>query len=144
VLTRLLSPQETTTFHGRYYMLTRARCQPKPVQQPHLPICIGGHGEQRTLRTVARFAQHWNFGGGTPGQFTRARDVLHRHCAEAGRDPAEIRLSAQVPFTGDPAVAAAAAATFGAAGAGLAIVSLPPPHTPAVLEPLADALAELS
>lgn len=143
VLTGLLSPQPTTTFRGRYYQLTDARCDPKPVQQPHPPICIGGHGEKRTLRTAARFAQHWNFGGGTPGQFRRARDVLYQHCAEAGRDPAEIRLSAQVPFAGDPAAAAAAAAALGEAGAELVIVSLPPPHTPAVLEPLASALAEL-
>jgi F420-dependent oxidoreductase-like protein len=144
VLTGLLSPQETTTFKGSYYELTDARCNPKPVQQPHPPICIGGSGEKRTLRAAARFAQHWNFGGGTPGQFSRARDVLHQHCADAGRDPAEILLSSQVRFTGDPAETAAAAAALGAAGAGLAIVYLRSPHTPAVLEPLASALSELS
>jgi len=143
VLTALLSPQETTTFKGRHYQLTHARCDPKPVQQPHPPICIGGNGEKRTLRTAARFAQHWNFGGGTPGQFSRARDVLFQHCADAGRDQAEILLSSQVRFTGDPAETAAVVAAFGAAGAGLAIVYLPPPHTPAVLEPLASALSEL-
>jgi prephenate dehydrogenase len=49
-----------------------------------------------------------------------------------------------VPFTSDPAQAAAAAAAFGAADAGLVIISLPPPHTPAVLEPLAAALADLA
>ena len=69
--------------------------------------------------------------------------MLHQYRAQAGRDPAEIRLSAQVPFTGDPAATAAAAAAFGQAGAGLGIVSLPTPHPPAVLEPLASALAEL-
>jgi alkanesulfonate monooxygenase SsuD/methylene tetrahydromethanopterin reductase-like flavin-dependent oxidoreductase (luciferase family) len=143
VLTGLLSPQETTTFKGRYYELTDARCSPKPVQQPHPPICVGGSGEKRTLRTAARFAQHWNFDGGTPEQFSRAREVLHQHCADAGRDPAEILLSGQVPFTGDPAETAAAAVALGAAGAGLAIVYLPPPHTPAVLESLASALSEL-
>ena len=144
VLTGLLSPQPAITFCGRYYRLTDARCNPRPVQQPHPPICIGGHGEQRTLRTAARFAQHWNFGGGTPGQFSRARDVLYQHCADIGRDPADILLSSQVSFTGDPAETAAAAEAFGAAGAGLAIVSLRPPYTPAVLEPLAGALSELA
>ena len=144
VLTGLLSPQPATTFSGRNYRLTDARCNPGPLQQPHPPICIGGHGEQRTLRTAARFAQHWNFGGGTPGQFSRAREVLYQHCADIGRDPAGILLSSQVPFTGDPAETAAAAAAFGAAGAGLAIVYLRPPHTPAVLEPLAGALSELA
>ena len=114
------------------------------MQQPHPPICVGGSGEKRTLRTAARFAQHWNFGGGTPGQFSRARDVLHQHCADIGRDPAQILLSSQVQFTGDPAETAADAAALGAAGAGLAIVYLPPPYTPAVLEPLARALSASS
>ncbi|MGW1708519.1 LLM class F420-dependent oxidoreductase [Streptomyces sp. NPDC002206] len=143
VLIGLLSPQETTTFKGSYYELTDARCNPKPVQQPHPPICIGGSGEKRTLRTAARFAQHWNFDTGTPEQFSRARDVLHQHCADIGRDPAEILLSGQVQFTGDPAETAATAVALHAAGAELAIVYLRPPYTPAVLEPVARALSEL-
>ncbi len=64
VLIGLLS-QETTTFSGEYYQLTNARCEPKSVQRPYPPICIGGSGEKRTLRTVARYAQHWNYVGGT-------------------------------------------------------------------------------
>ncbi len=143
VLTGLLSPPETTTFKGRYYQLTDARCNPKPVQQPHPPICVGGSGEKRTLRTAARFAQHWNFVGGTIEQFSRARDVLHQHCAEIGRDPAEILLSSHLAYSGDPAQTADAAAALGAAGVELAIVQLTPPHSAAVLEPLAAKLGEL-
>ena len=143
VLTGLLS-QETTTFSGSYYQLTEARCEPKPLQQPHPPICIGGSGEKRTLRTAARFAQHWNFVGGTVDQFIRAKDVLHQHCADIGRDPAEILLSTHVVYTGDAAATAASAAALGEAGAELAIVHMRPPHTAAVLEPLANALAELA
>jgi F420-dependent oxidoreductase-like protein len=143
VLVGLLS-QETTTFSGSYYHLTEARCEPKPVQQPHPPICIGGSGEKRTLRTAARFAQHWNFVGGTFEQFGRARDVLYQHCADIGRDPAEILLSTHVVYTGDAAETAASAAALGEAGAELAIVHMRPPHTAAVLEPLATALAELA
>jgi F420-dependent oxidoreductase-like protein len=144
VLIGLLSPAPTTTFRGRHYELHEARCHPKPVQQPHPPLCVGGSGERRTLRTAARYAQHWNFDSGTPAQFARAREVLQRHCAEVGRDPAQILLSAQVGFTGDPARTAAEAAEFGAQGAHLAIVRLPTPYTAAVLEPLAGALAALS
>ena len=59
VILGLLST-ETTTFSGKYYQLNEARCEPKPVQQPHPPLCVGGSGERRTLRTAARFAQHWN------------------------------------------------------------------------------------
>jgi F420-dependent oxidoreductase-like protein len=143
VLTGLLS-QPTTTFKGSYYQLTDARCEPKPVQQPHPPICIGGSGEKRTLRTAARFAQHWNFVGGSPEQFTRAVEVLHQHCADIGRNPAEILLSSHVPYTGDPAETAANAAVLGELGLELAIVTFRPPHTAAVLEPVATALAALS
>jgi F420-dependent oxidoreductase-like protein len=143
VLVGLLS-QPATTFKGSYYELTDARCEPKGVQRPHPPICIGGSGEKRTLRTAARFAQHWNFVGGTVEQFSRARDVLHQHCADLGRDPASILLSSHVAFTGDPAAAAATAAALGEAGVELAIVHLRPPHTAAVLEPLAAALAQLA
>ncbi|RKN41651.1 LLM class F420-dependent oxidoreductase [Streptomyces hoynatensis] len=143
VITGLLG-QETTTFKGSFYQLTDARCEPKPLQRPHPPLCIGGSGRKRTLRTAARFAQHWNFDNGTVAEFLRARDALNRHCADVGRDPADILVSVQVRYHGDPAAAAADAATFGEAGAELAIVSLPSPYTPAVLEPLAEALARVA
>jgi F420-dependent oxidoreductase-like protein len=143
VIVGLLS-QDVTSFGGSYYQLTEARCEPKPLQRPHPPICIGGSGEKRTLRTAARFAQHWNFVGGTVEQFTRAKDVLHQHCADIGRDPAEILLSSHVAYTGDAAETAASAAPLGEAGVALAIVHVRPPHTAGVLEPLANALAELA
>jgi alkanesulfonate monooxygenase SsuD/methylene tetrahydromethanopterin reductase-like flavin-dependent oxidoreductase (luciferase family) len=101
-------------------------------------------GEKRTLRTAARFAQHWNFVGGTVEEFAHKRDVLHDHCADLGRDPEEILLSSHLRFEGDPAATAAAAAALAEAGAGLAIVYLRPPFTPAVLEPLAAAFSALS
>ena len=142
MLTGLLS-QETTSFSGKYFQLTDALCDPKPVQRPHPPICIGGSGERRTLRTAARYAQHWNFVGGTPDEFKAKRDVLYRHCADIGRDPAEILLSSHVRYEGDPKATAASAAELGEAGVELAIVTLAPPHSPAVLAPLADALAEI-
>ncbi len=143
VLTGLLSPHETTTFKGRYYELTDARCDPKPIQQPHPPICIGGSGEKRTLRTAARFAQHWNFVGGTPEQFSHKRDVLYQHCADIGRNPAEILLSSHVVYAGDPAETAASAAALGAVGVQLAIVTMQPPHTVTALEGIASALSQI-
>ncbi|WP_225725703.1 MULTISPECIES: hypothetical protein [unclassified Nocardia] len=66
----------------------------------------------------------------------------HADAAPDG-DPAEILLSSQVPYTGDPADTAANVAAFGAAGTELAIVYLTPPHTPTMLEPLANALSTL-
>jgi F420-dependent oxidoreductase-like protein len=138
-----LLTQETTTFKGRYYQLDEARNEPKPVQRPHPPICVGGSGEKRTLRTAARFAQHWNFVGGTPEEFAAKRDVLHHHCEDLGRDPSEILLSSHVFFTGDGKGTAEQAAALAEVGADLAIVYLPPPLDPGVLEPLAAALREL-
>jgi F420-dependent oxidoreductase-like protein len=145
VIISLLS-RETTSFTGNYYRLTDARCEPKPVQQPHPPICIGGSGERRTLRTAARFAQHWNFVGGTPEEFARKRDVLHEHCAAIGRDPKEIQLSAHVRLdpSGDPGSVVDAATALEAEGLDLAIVVLQPPHDPRVLTPLAEALAKIT
>jgi F420-dependent oxidoreductase-like protein len=142
VLVGLLA-NESTSFSGKYYELREARCNPKPVQQPHPPLCVGGSGERRTLRTAARFAQHWNFVGGTVEEFVSKRDILHQHCDAVGRDPKEILISSHVRFEGDPAAAAASAAAFGEAGVELAVIQLRPPHTAAVLEPLAEALADV-
>ena len=137
---------ETTDFDGKHYRLTGARCEPKPVQRPHPPLCIGGGGERRTLRAVARYAQHWNFPGGGVETLTRKRAVLEEHCAEAGRDPSEIMISTHLripPDGGLPALVDEAAA-LGEAGLDLGIVYLNPPHSPKVLEPLAEALRPLT
>ena len=144
VIVSLLS-RTATDFTGRYYRLTGARCEPKPVQQPHPPVCIGGSGERRTLRTAARFAQHWNFVGGTPGEFARKRDVLHAHCQDIGRDPSEILLSSHIRLGpgGETGPTVDTVAALAEQGLDLAIVILPPPHDPAVLAPLAEALAQL-
>ena len=141
-----LLTDERTTYAGRYVQLTDAYCNPKPIQRPHPPICIGGQGEQRTLRSVARFAQHWNFPGGTPEQFAAKLDVLRAHCADIGRDPSEITVSAHLVGlrygSGIDAVVEEAK-RYADAGLDLGIVYLPTPLTPTVLEPLAAALVPL-
>ena len=144
IVTGLLT-ETTTSFAGRHYQLADARCEPKSVQRPHPPICIGGGGEKRTLRAVARFAQHWNYPGGPADDFARKLDILRDHCAEVGRDPAEIMTSTHLRLDpgGDPASLVQQAEAYATVGLDLGIVYLPPPHTPAVLEPVADALADL-
>ena len=141
VIVKLLT-ETTADFDGKHYQLKDAYNEPKPVQKPHPPIVIGGGGEKRTLRTVARWAQHWNVPGGGVDEFLRKRDVLHQHCADIGRDPAEIMTSTHLrldPKNMEDLVADTKG--FADAGLDLGIVYLPPPHTPAILEPLADALA---
>ena len=86
VLIKLLS-DTTSEFEGRYYQLNDARCEPKPVQRPHPPICIGGGGERRTLRAVAKYAQHWNVPSGDVASFQRKRAVLGEHCSAIGSRP---------------------------------------------------------
>jgi F420-dependent oxidoreductase-like protein len=143
VLIGLLS-QETTDLDGKFYQLKAARNEPKGPQRPHPPICIGGGGEKRTLRIVARYAQHWNFAGGTPEEFARKRDVLAAHCADIGRDPAEITISAQFRVAPDKGFPEAIdwAAALGEHGLDLAIFALQTPHTPTTLEPLAEAIRD--
>ena len=143
VITGLLA-NETTTFDGTHYQLRDARCEPKPVQRPHPPICIGGGGEKRTLRAAAKFAQHWNLAGGTPEVFAHKLDVLRAHCADLGRDPSEITTSTQLRHAAgdDPKAIAEQASEFAAVGCDLIVVYLQP-HDPALLEPLAEALAPL-
>jgi F420-dependent oxidoreductase-like protein len=137
---------ETTDFDGRHYRLTAARCEPKPVQRPHPPLCIGGGGEKRTLRAVARWAQHWNFPGGGVETLKHKRAVLAEHCAEVGRDPTEIMISThlRIPEGGDMAALVDEAAALEEAGLDLGIVYLNPPHSPKILEPLAEALRPLT
>ena len=141
-----LLANETTDYDGKHYRLTAARCEPKPVQRPHPPLCIGGGGEKRTLRTVARLAQHWNIPGGGAEVFKRKRDVLAEHCADVGRDPAEITTSVHVrlPESGEVGPLVEEAAAYADAGVDIGIVYLPPPHRPEVLEPVAQALRPLA
>src|SRR5436305_4102995 len=73
VIVKLLT-ETTANFSGKHYQLADAYNEPKPVQKPHPPIVIGGGGEKRTLRTVARWAQHWNVPGGGVDEFLRKRD----------------------------------------------------------------------
>ena len=145
VIVRLLR-DTTTTFDGDWVRLTEARCEPKPVQRPHPPIAIGGTGRRRTLRTTAQWAQHWNALVGSPEQWRELRDVLDAHCADVGRDPAEIESSVTLwydPAAG-PGALAEASAGYAEVGVDIVIVYLPIPHSPDVLEPIATALAPLT
>jgi F420-dependent oxidoreductase-like protein len=144
VVIALLS-EDRASFRGQHFTLTDAWCEPKPVQRPHPPIAIGGNGERRTLRIVARFAQHWNSTLADVAAWQHKADVLDRHCADVGRDAAEIERSVNVRLGAgqDPRELQPVVAAWQDAGVDLCIVSLGVPHDPAVLEPLAAALAEV-
>jgi alkanesulfonate monooxygenase SsuD/methylene tetrahydromethanopterin reductase-like flavin-dependent oxidoreductase (luciferase family) len=134
---------DTTSFDGKYFQLDEARCEPKPVQRPRPPIVIGGGGEKRTLRTVARWAQHWNLPFAEPAQFTHKHEVLLGHCEAVGRDPGEITKSVQLAFEGDqdPAEAVAKAAALFDVGVDVIIFTLRTPYRVSTVEALGAALA---
>jgi F420-dependent oxidoreductase-like protein len=98
---KLLFSEERASFEGERYTLREAIANPKPMQRPHPPFWIGGRGERKTLRVIARHADVWNAPGGEPDEVARLAGILDAHCADLGRDPAEIRRSVQVRFTGD-------------------------------------------
>lgn len=78
-------------FDGRRFSTTEAICYPRPIQE-NVPILIGGSGEKRTLRLVAQYADACNLFG-EPEVINHKIDVLHAHCADLGRDPAEIEVT---------------------------------------------------
>jgi F420-dependent oxidoreductase-like protein len=79
-------------FEGRYYQLTEASLEPKPLQTP-LPLMIGGGGEKVTLKVTARFADEWNVWGDVD-VLRHKMSVLDKHCESVGRDPKAIARSA--------------------------------------------------
>jgi F420-dependent oxidoreductase-like protein len=89
---RQLLERSRSDFSGRFHQLVDAPLEPKPVKG-RLPLLIGGGGEQRTLRSVARWADEWNIWG-TPEKLAAKMAVLDQRCEEVGRDPAEIERSA--------------------------------------------------
>jgi F420-dependent oxidoreductase-like protein len=97
---RGLLRDEGTTFDGEHFRLVDARNEPRPVQ-PALPIWVGGAGEKRTLRIAARYADGWNVPFVSPQDFARKRGVLHAHCDDVGRDPADIRCAVNLGLASD-------------------------------------------
>ena len=101
---RSLWTQKRSTFKGRYYQLSDAPLDPKPVQSPHPELMIGGGGEKVTLRIVAKHADHWNVWGG-PQVLARKGAILDEHCKAVGRDLKSIKRSVNMALliTDDPA-----------------------------------------
>ncbi|HLY37183.1 MAG TPA: LLM class flavin-dependent oxidoreductase, partial [Candidatus Binatia bacterium] len=86
---RRLFDGERVTFEGRHVQLRDALCDPRPVQ-PRLRLWIGGQGEKRMLRIVARHADGWNVPFLAPEQFGQRNATLDRWCEREGRDPRAI------------------------------------------------------
>ena len=82
---RAMWTEDEVTYDGKHYQLLNAVCQPKPVQQPHIPLWIAGGGEQLTLNVAARYAKYTNFANSLD-EFNHKSDILRGHCNDVGRD----------------------------------------------------------
>ena len=87
---RQMGSDDDGPYEGRHYRLAETICQPRPVQQPRPRILVGGSGEKKTLRLVAQYADACNLFAPEPSVVEHKLDVLSQHCADIGRDPAEI------------------------------------------------------
>ena len=96
LIQKLFTSEALVDYQGQYYQLHQAPFAPKGVNGK-IPLMIGGTGEKRTLRTLARFGDQMNVIAG-PDDLTRLRAVLAQHCADLGRDPAEISSTVHVPM----------------------------------------------
>ena len=103
LLRLLFTADGPVDYQGRYYQLDQAPLSPGCFQKPHIPIMVGGTGERRTLRTLARHGDIFNMDGWA-GQgmsldvYRHKIGVLEGHCADAGRDPAEIKRTLLMPL----------------------------------------------
>ena len=87
---RALWAPGTKAYHGRHVHLPETTCYPRPVS--NVPIIVGGSGERRTLRIVAEQADGCNLPSDQAILPTKI-DILHRHCATVGRDPASVEIT---------------------------------------------------
>ncbi len=138
-----LLENKSTTHKGRFFELTDAWCEPKPVQGK-IPLVIGGKGRLRTLRTVAQFADQWDMTfPDAPADWLELDEVLQMHCEKVGRDSTEIARSVHLGFDDetDGAELAAKADGFFEAGVDIVVWSMRGPMAASRLGPFAEALA---
>jgi F420-dependent oxidoreductase-like protein len=95
---KALFENDSATYQGKFYSLKDAPMNPKPAQKP-MSLLIGGGGEQRTLRMVARYATEWNspIAGGLE-VYRRKKGILEQYCEAEGRDPASIEHSVMTGY----------------------------------------------
>jgi F420-dependent oxidoreductase-like protein len=81
------------TYDGEHSRVRNARNVPKPIQQPRVPIMVGGNGPNVTWRLAARHADEVNVDGMTPDEVAESLPTIRRRCEEIGRDPATLTVS---------------------------------------------------
>jgi F420-dependent oxidoreductase-like protein len=95
IVTRMLAPGRST-YAGRMASVEDAVNEPRGLQEPRIPIMVGGNGPHRTWRLAARFADELNLDWLTPEEITANRPVIESRCEEIGRDPGTLRISVNI------------------------------------------------
>ena len=95
IITRMLAPGRAT-YEGGHASVHDAIHEPKGLQQPRIPILVGGNGPKVTWRLAARFADELNLDALMPAEVEAALPVIAERCTEIGRDPASLRVSVYV------------------------------------------------
>ncbi len=85
IIRKMWTEEPCASFNGKYYQIRNAYCNPKPIQKPHPPILVGGSGERKTLKIVAKYADACNLFG-SPETVRKKLDILKEHCKSVGRD----------------------------------------------------------
>jgi F420-dependent oxidoreductase-like protein len=89
VIRKMWTDEPYASFNGKYYQIRNAYCNPKPIQKPSPPILVGGSGERKTLKIVAKYADACNLFG-SPETVRKKLDILKEHCKSVGRDYSSI------------------------------------------------------
>jgi F420-dependent oxidoreductase-like protein len=95
-IARAMLTEDYATYEGEHNSVRKAINKPAPVQQPRVPIMVGGNGENVTWRLAAKYADELNVDGMTPDEVKRALPTIRARCEEIGRDPATLSVSAHV------------------------------------------------
>jgi F420-dependent oxidoreductase-like protein len=85
IIRKMWTEEPAATFNGKYYQISNAYCNPKPVQKPSPPIMVGGSGELHTLKIIAKYADACNLFGSAE-TIKRKLSILREHCKSVGRD----------------------------------------------------------
>lgn len=128
-------------FEGRYYQLSEAPCDPKPLQKPSPPFVIGGEGEQ-TLKVIAQHADIWDCSVESPEIYQQKSILLENYCVAIGHDPASIEHSRHISV--DPSDLKAAfqeTRSFIEVGVTHIIYHVPVPDSQNLLHRLAEEVA---
>jgi F420-dependent oxidoreductase-like protein len=95
IVTRMFQPGRST-FGGQRARIAGAINLPKPIQQPRLPIMVGGNGREVTWRLAARFADELNLDNMAVDEMDDAMKVIAQRCEEVGRDPSSLKVSVHI------------------------------------------------